>query len=987
MKKRLLLLTLFAALPFVIFAQKYTISGTVLNRKGDVPVEMAVVALPLSDQWAVASDKGVFSIQNVAGGKVQIMVTCLGYVDAMYEFDLERDTTGMKLYLQEDNLSIESVVVTARENANSATTSRTIDRTAMDHMQMVNVSDLTSLLPGGKTLNPNLAGASSQRFEIRTGAEAGASFGTAVEVDGVRLSNNAAFNETAGASTRNISSANVESVEVITGVPSVEYGDMTNGIVKVNTRKGKSPYLVTFTTNPKTKQFSLSKGFELGKKSGTMNVSLERTKAISNLASPYSSYDRNTASLLYSNTFGRGKQPVRFSLGLAGNVGGSDTKADPDAARNTYSKVRDNTVRANFSVDWLLSKPWITNLEVSGSVSYSDRLSENYARKSAASSNGAAHGTSEGYFVASDYDANPGADVVLLPVGTWYERAYTDNKPLDYNVSLKANWSRKFGAVRNRVKLGANFTGSGNRGRGLYYEDMRYAPTWREYRYDQVPFMNNLAFYAEESVTVPIATTQLNIVAGVRSEHTMVQNSGYGNVNSLSPRFNAKYTLLQYDADRFVRNLVVRGSWGLATKLPSFNILYPEPTYEDILTFAPGTMVDGTTFYAYYIKPHQLEYNPNLRWQYNRQSEIGLDVDIKGVKISLAAYANKTRNTYTTRERYDPYSYKFTSQKALEGVAIPSGDRIYTVDPRTGVVTVGDRTGAHQSVTLAYQTRNTFMRETYADNGAPVIRKGLEWVVDFGMIKPLRTSVRIDGSYYYYKTIDETVVPYYPGGAMPDGQPYQYIAYFAGGHSASNGRVAKDVNCNLTLTTHLPQIRMILSLRLESGLYSFSRSLSEWGGGSRSFTVKDESDDPAYGKDDPGYGYEPGSPDIYDRGKYTITYPLYFASVSDPTPVPFQERFEWAKTNDPELYELMKKMVVRSDYGYSFNTRRISPYFAANVSVTKEIGDIASISFYANNFFNNMGHVTSTQNDNKISLFGSSYIPSFYYGLTLRLKF
>ena len=46
---------------------------------------------------------------------------------------------------------------------------------------------------------------------------------------------------------------------------------------------------------------------------------------------------------------------------------------------------------------------------------------------------------------------------------------------------------------------------------------------------------------------------------------------------------------------------------------------------------------------------------------------------------------------------------------------------------------------------------------------------------------------------------------------------------------------------------------------------------------------------------------------------------------------------------------------------------------------------VASISFYANNFLNNMGQVFSTKTETYSSV--TSYIPSFYYGLTLRLKF
>jgi len=68
------------------------------------------------------------------------------------------------------------------------------------------------------------------------------------------------------------------------------------------------------------------------------------------------------------------------------------------------------------------------------------------------------------------------------------------------------------------------------------------------------------------------------------------------------------------------------------------------------------------------------------------------------------------------------------------------------------------------------------------------------------------------------------------------------------------------------------------------------------------------------------------------------------------------------------------------------NPNRLSAYYSANLSVTKEIGDHVSVSFYANNFFNNMGRVHSSQTDLETSLFGSGYIPSYYYGLSLRLK-
>lgn len=102
--------------------------------------------------------------------------------------------------------------------------------------------------------------------------------------------------------------------------------------------------------------------------------------------------------------------------------------------------------------------------------------------------------------------------------------------------------------------------------------------------------------------------------------------------------------------------------------------------------------------------------------------------------------------------------------------------------------------------------------------------------------------------------------------------------------------------------------------------------------------------------------------------------------------IPFAEKFLWAKDNDRALYNDLAKLVIRSNYAYVMNPNRLSSYYSANLSVTKEIGDHVSVSFYANNFFNTMRKVHSSQTDLETSLFGSGYVPSYYYGLSLRLK-
>ena len=63
-----------------------------------------------------------------------------------------------------------------------------------------------------------------------------------------------------GVDTRNITVADIESVEVITGVPSAEYGDLNSGMVKIHTRKGKTPWNILLSINPRTEQVSFAKG-------------------------------------------------------------------------------------------------------------------------------------------------------------------------------------------------------------------------------------------------------------------------------------------------------------------------------------------------------------------------------------------------------------------------------------------------------------------------------------------------------------------------------------------------------------------------------------------------------------------------------------------------------------------------------------------------------------------------------------------------------
>ena len=963
-------------------AKDYVLSGKVIDADNGQPVEYASILIAESGLWAITDNKGTFTIKNVKAGKTTLTVQCLGYRKHTWPMTINRDVLDLTLRIQQESLKLEGVTITAKRIQDEATTSYTIGRTTLDNQQILNISDLSTLLPGGKTVNSSLM--SDNRLSLRSATQekGNASFGTAIEVDGMRLDNNAVTDETMAASTRTVSASNIESVEVVTGIPSVEYGDLSNGVVKVNTRKGKSPFIIEGKLNQHTRQIALNKGFDLGGKLGILNTSLEHARSFSDAASPYTAYQRNILSLNYSNTFFQDVAPLTLSVCVIGNIGGYNSEADPDEELDDYKKVRDNVLRGNFQLQWLLGKSWLTNISLSGAFSLTDRKSESYTSTASASTQPYIHTREEGYFIAD-----------LSPTGYWYVLGYNDSKPTSWSVKLKANNNIRFSVADkqwlSRLLAGVEYAGSKNRGRGTYYDDIRYTPTWREYRYDQLPAMNNLALYAEEKLSIP--TTRLStfeLTAGLRDDITVIGGSDYGTVSSLSPRVNSRYVFWRRLRKRWVNELVLHAGWGKSVKLPSFQVLYPSPSYADRLAFASTSTADNTSYYAYHTLPSQAMYNPDLQWQYTHQTDIGVEMDIKGTRINISAFHHKTFRSYMSTDIYTPMSYLYTPPSALNGVGISVENRRFSIDRQTGIVTVSDVTGAVADRQLTGIERRTYAVNDQYVNATPISRYGLEWIVDFAPIKALLTQIRLDGNYYYYKGIDDVLYADIPLGVnsnMTGNQLYQYVGYYRGSNVTStnysanaaiaNGSLSRQLNLNLTLTTHIPRIRLIVSARIESSLYNYRRQLSEFTDGTRGIILENSSD--YFGKPYDGS----------TENKYIALYPEYYSTWDNPDQlIPFAEKFLWAKDNDQALYNDLAKLVVRSNYPYVMNPNRLSSYYSANLSVTKEIGDHVSVSFYANNFFNTLKKVHSSQTDLETSLFSSGYVPSYYYGLSLRLK-
>lgn len=940
--RQILLMILLLVSADVMTAQQnralFSISGKVVDAKTGEPVIGAAVNVEDTGIWAISDENGTFFLPDIRPGDYAVQFSCLGFVDKRLSFVVKKDIPNLTIKLDQNTLALNSVVVTAERDKEGMNTSLKFGANALNHLQMSNVTDISALLPGGKTVNPDLT--KDNAVSLRSGglAAGNAAFGTALEVDGVRVGNNASFGSMSGTGTRNISTENVQSIEVITGVPSAEYGDLNSGMVRINTRKGLTPWNITFAVNPRTYQASASKGIDLMKNRGVLNVSAEWTRATQKLSSPYTSYTRRGFSASYSNTF---KNVLKFEVGATGNIGGMNTKNDPDAYKGTWSKVRDNVLRANTSLTWLLRKSWITNLKLDASVNYNDNRSQDHAYGSSASMLPAVHSELAGYYLAD-----------RLPV-SYFSDKVIDSKELDYAASLKYEWFKKSGKRLSKLKAGVQWKANGNVGEGEYYKDPSVAANgYRPRPYSQYPFMHNVAAYIEEDYTFPIGKTSLQISAGLRLENLFVKDTDYKNVSSLSPRFNAKWKISD--------NLSIRGGWGVSEKLPSFYILYPVQKYRDIQTF--GFSHGDSSSYVYYTQPYKMLFNENLKWQKNYNAEFGIEAYFLRTSVSLVGFFNKTKNPYTYQNIYTPFSYNIMSVPS--GYTVPDNPEI-RVDSQTGQVYMRGSNEEFWTPMATKVTDKTFFESQMPGNGDDIYRTGAELIVDFPEIAPIRTKFRLDANYAYTHYIDNTLNWTYRSGwshTSLSNRSYQYVGIYAnGGESGTfNGKESHSLNANLTAITHIPEARIVITCRLEMSLLSRFRNLSRYQGREYAYNVNAD-------------GVESIGGSIYDSNNYTAIRPVKYMDENGDV-----HDFTDKEASDPAFANL----IIKSGNAYTFAQNGYGAYLSANLSVTKEIGDHVSLSFFANNFTNSRMYVTS-----KATGVSAIFTPEFYYGLTCRLKF
>ena len=918
---------------------KFSVSGTITDKQGN-PLELATMVLN-AELRATADVKGKYSLKNVPNGSYTYKVQYVGFKPATGVLKVNGKDVRLDISLEDLNLSIKEVEVTARQQQMGSISK--IDQDAIRHIQPKSLSDVLQLVPGNLTQNPNLNNmAQAQIREI--GSNSNNALGTSVVVDGTPLSNDANLQAiaptrngtssstqsdglngqtTAGRGTdlRTVSVGNVDYVEVVRGIPSVEYGNLTSGLVIVKTKAGKTPWEVKASADPNSKLVFAGKGLNL-KKGGAMNFSLDWSQSWGDTRKHYLGFDRITAGIGYSNQFG----PLSFNVRGSFYSNVNNYKDDPQMVDTRTHFKSDNTgARLSINGQYRSNSGFFTSVDynLSGQLSRSlDKHDTRVTNPDGVVTTSKENGISEGRFQVTGY------------------QTYYQIEGIPYNVYAQVmgkKYTQFNQADHNTLKMGVDFTMDGNNGKGFTYDENRppqaqSSHTLRPRSFKDIPGTRTLSAFVGDKLNKKLGFATAELDAGVRLSELFVnreKSGGHSNITVLEPRINASLRLLDKENNTLLDDLSLTGGYGLANKMPTLLYLYPDHSYFDnvSLSMYGSDPVNRLALVTTDVVKNTA--NPDLKPTRSTKWEAGISLAKNKFRGFVTYFNEKNRDEFGFAEQiiWQNY-YKYT---------VPTKGKLPTYDG-AGNVTYYNTNG---DLVTADRVMNTEMFSWGLPSNTSISKKhGVEYGMDFGTWKPLATSLSINGAWLHINRTSTST------SLKTVNSMYDYTTLLPSGQ----GSIRDRFNTTFRFVTHIPAVKMIFTTSVQVVWYESAQSVWKDENGNDRFYLKHYSDN-----------------------DYLVVNPL---GVYDKSGAEGYHDWTAADEADPKKELLMGKYQV-----YDFEKDVIEPWAMVCFRFTKELGKVGELSFIANNFT-----ATKKWHTNKYSQTKTQLYPGLYFGAEIKLK-
>ena len=491
-------------------------------------------------------------------------------------------------------LQLAGIEVTARQAGRFALsgTRTTIDRSAIAHLQASSLGDLLQLIPGQLTRNPTLTDpVQSLLRQVPTTAEAARAnaLGTSIVLDGAPLSNNAnlqtdvvilnrapgdapPFASVAGRGVdlRSISPDEVERVEIVQGIPSARHGDLTTGLMNIQTRIGARQPEARLRVNPTLLDLSTSAGWGDGAVRSGWSMTGTITGARDDPRQTLDNFYRGSVLLAWRSPDlldGR----LESALRLRGWRTLDESLRDPDDDRfQRERESRDRGFRVGWTGRWVPREGGETTLRWTASLDASQQT-----------------GRFQGRVIRGITPLSPATEdttrVGVFGPSSYINETTVDGRPTEGYLRVEAESSAETGPIRHLFLVGGEWRHSRNRGAGRQFDPLR--PPQQNYNVGErprdlrdIPALDIVSAYLENRVRIPLGDRRLEARAGLRFDNVAPRTPTRGQFGTeLQPRVNAALDLTS--------SLRARVGWGRAAKAPPLSILYPGPRYFDLVNF------------------------------------------------------------------------------------------------------------------------------------------------------------------------------------------------------------------------------------------------------------------------------------------------------------------------------------------------------------------------------------------------------------------
>lgn len=787
-------------------SENFPIVIQVLN---DLKSPLASVTVKLNEEDKTVTNTEGNATILLSKGKHTLFLALDGYDEKELRITVEGAQTHTITLNKETR--IQEVVITAKEGK-GLTSKSMINRQAMEHLQPSSFADLMELLPGGLSRDPNLGATNKVLLRENVGGPSAyntTSLGVQFMIDDNVWNTNANLqtsiddtqmgeaprNRTTtaiGTDMRTISTNDIEKVEVIRGIPSAAYGDLTSGLIKIERKIGYSPLEARFKADGFSKQYYVGKGFLINK-NWSITANLDYLDSKQDPTDEFENYQRLTASLRSKLRTTLWQKPLewRSTIDLSNNI--DKKKYDPDTGYALTDSYKNSNQRVS------ITNNFIYKLDAE---SIFDKLVLNTAVRQGFERIEQIKLVQLSGPRALSLATTAGENIGIYPSTRYVAESSTDGKPLDLSVFAQATGSGTIGKLDNQYEIGIDWKYSKNLGKGQQW-DLTTPPssgiTSRPRSFQDIPAWQNLAVFAGNQMSYHINQHKFSLYTGLRVSKLLGIDHSYAISQKIftEPRVNLQYNLPHIIINDHPLKIDVTLGYGILYKQPTLLMLYPNDTFLD---YAQVNYYHNDENYRYvnFLTYVQNNKNKNLTAAKNIKKEMRLDLSYRGHDFFITYFNEALKNGFRNTIQNQINTYK-------------NYDTAF-IDPSNWGENGPDLTN------VPYETVREFGNYSITENGSATIKDGIEFGYTSPRIKAINTKFTFTGA--WFRTQYRNTVPVLERPTISlAGSSYPYYGIYQNG----TGYVNENLNYNLIIDTYLPNLGLIVSASLQGSAYNYQK--------------------------------------------------------------------------------------------------------------------------------------------------------------------